>query len=59
MNDETRKNLVDVLQAGEEIQDFVSGMDFKAYQSSPVKLLTGLKILMMNYLVRFQSITAS
>ena len=36
MNDETRKNLVDVLQAGKEIQDFVHGMDFKAYQSSPV-----------------------
>jgi len=36
MKDETRKNLVDVIQAGEEIQDFVRGMDFKAYQSSPV-----------------------
>ncbi|MBL7147027.1 MAG: DUF86 domain-containing protein [Phycisphaerae bacterium] len=36
MKDETRKNLVDVLQAGEEIQDFVRGMDFKAYQSSHV-----------------------
>ena len=36
MNDETRKNLVDVIQAGEEIQDFVHRMDFKAYQSSPV-----------------------
>ena len=36
MNDETRKNLIDVLQAGEEIQDFVSGMDFESYKSSPV-----------------------
>ena len=36
MNDDTRKNLVDVLQAGEEIQDFVRGMDFEAYKNSPV-----------------------
>jgi uncharacterized protein with HEPN domain len=36
MNDDTRKDLVDVLQAGEEIQDFVGAMDFKAYRSSPV-----------------------
>ena len=36
MNDETRKNLVDVLQAGEEIEDFVRGMDFEAYKNSPV-----------------------
>ncbi len=36
MNDETRKNLIDVLQAAEEIQDFVCGIDFKAYQSKPV-----------------------
>jgi uncharacterized protein with HEPN domain len=34
MNDEVRKNLVDVLQAAEEIQTFVRGMDFKSYQSS-------------------------
>jgi len=34
MNDEVRKNLIDVLQAAEEIQTFVRGMDFKAYQSS-------------------------
>lgn len=34
MNDEVRKNLVDVLQAAEEIQNFVRGMDFKSYQSS-------------------------
>jgi uncharacterized protein with HEPN domain len=36
MNDDTRKNLIDVIQAGEEIQNFVRGMDFKAYQASPV-----------------------
>jgi uncharacterized protein with HEPN domain len=36
MNDETRKNLIDVLQATEEIQDFVRGMDFKAYQNNLV-----------------------
>ena len=36
MNDETKKNLVDILQAAEEIQDFVRGMDRKAYRSSPV-----------------------
>ena len=36
MNDETRKNFVDILQAAEEIQDFVRGMDFKSYQSSSI-----------------------
>ena len=36
MNDETKKNLIDVLQAAEEIQNFVSGMDFKAYQNKAV-----------------------
>ncbi len=36
MNDETKKNLIDVLQAAEEIQDFVRGMDFKAYQNNHV-----------------------
>ena len=36
MNDETRKNLIDILQAAEEIQGFVHGMDFKAYQNNPV-----------------------
>ncbi len=36
MNDETRKNLIDVLQAAEEIRGFVRGMDFKAYQSHQV-----------------------
>ena len=36
MNDDTRKNLIDILQATEEIQDFVCGMDFKAYQNNSV-----------------------
>jgi len=36
MNDETRKNLIDILQAAEEIDDFVREMDFEAYQNSPV-----------------------
>ncbi len=36
MNDETRKNLIDILQATEEIQDFVCGMDFKAYKNNSV-----------------------
>jgi len=36
MNDETRKNLIDILQAAEEMQDFVRGMDFKEYQNKPV-----------------------
>jgi len=36
MNDEIRKNLVDILQAAEEIEGFVRGMDFSAYQRSPV-----------------------
>ena len=36
MNDETRKNLVDIIQAAEEIQEFVRGMDFKAFQSQTV-----------------------
>lgn len=36
MKDEIRKSLVDILQTAEEIQNFVHGMDFNAYQSSPV-----------------------
>jgi uncharacterized protein with HEPN domain len=36
MNDEIRQNLVDVIQAAEEIQDFTREMDFKAYKKSPV-----------------------
>jgi uncharacterized protein with HEPN domain len=36
MNDETRKNLIDILQAAKEIQDFVREMDFKTYKSTPV-----------------------
>jgi uncharacterized protein with HEPN domain len=36
MNDETRKNLFDILHAAEEIKTFVSGMDFKTYQNTLV-----------------------
>jgi len=36
MKDETRKNLIDVLQAAEEIQDFVRGMNFEDYQNNAV-----------------------
>ena len=36
MNDETRKNLIDILQAAEEIQNFIHGMDFNTYQNTPV-----------------------
>ncbi|MCX5810838.1 MAG: DUF86 domain-containing protein [Proteobacteria bacterium] len=36
MNDEIKKNLVDILQAAEEIRTFVQGMDFKAYRDSSV-----------------------
>ena len=36
MRDETRKNLIDILQAAAEIQDFVGGMDFKDYQNNAV-----------------------
>jgi uncharacterized protein with HEPN domain len=36
MNDETRKNLTDILQAAEEIQNFIHGMDFNTYQHTPV-----------------------
>jgi uncharacterized protein with HEPN domain len=36
MNDEIRKNLFNILQAAEEIQSFIQGMDFKAYQNSSV-----------------------
>ena len=36
MNDETRKNFIDILQAAEEIQNFVCEMDFKAYQNNIV-----------------------
>jgi uncharacterized protein with HEPN domain len=34
MNDEIRKHLIDLLQAIEEIETFVHGMDFAAYQKS-------------------------
>ncbi|GAN34837.1 MAG: DUF86 domain-containing protein [Candidatus Brocadia sp. AMX2] len=36
MKDEIRKNLIDILQAAEEIQRFTHGMNFKEYQNSPV-----------------------
>ncbi len=36
MNNETRKNLIDILQAAEETQNFVRGMGFEAYQNSTV-----------------------
>jgi len=36
MNDETKKSLIDILQAAEEIGIFVRGMDFKSYQNSLV-----------------------
>jgi uncharacterized protein with HEPN domain len=36
MNVEVRKNLVDVLQAAEEIAAFTSDMDFNRYQASQV-----------------------
>jgi uncharacterized protein with HEPN domain len=36
MKDETRKNLIDILQAAEEIENFVSDIKFKTYQTTPV-----------------------
>jgi len=36
MNDEIRKNLIDVLQSGEETQRFTQDMDFKTYQNNPI-----------------------
>jgi uncharacterized protein with HEPN domain len=36
MNDEIRKNLIDVLQAAEEIESFTEGMNFQEYQDSPL-----------------------
>jgi uncharacterized protein with HEPN domain len=36
MNDETRKNLIDILQAAEEIENFVSGIKFETYQTTTV-----------------------
>ena len=36
MSDEIRKHLIDALQAIEEIETFVHGMDFAAYQKSHV-----------------------
>ena len=34
MRDEIKKNLIDALQAAEEIQNFVRGIDFKEYQNN-------------------------
>jgi hypothetical protein len=43
MNDEIKKNLVDILQAAEEIHGFVKGMDLPAYKSPLRKeLLRGI-----------------
>ncbi len=36
MNEEIKKFFLDILQAAEEIQSFVRGMDFKAYKDSVV-----------------------
>lgn len=36
MNDEIRKNFVDILQAAEEIMNFTQGMDLGTFQGSPV-----------------------
>ncbi|MDO9542951.1 MAG: hypothetical protein Q7J98_11610 [Kiritimatiellia bacterium] len=72
MNDEIRKNLVDILQAAEEIQGFTHGLDLKAYQNSPSykeqwsgilrlleKPLTGLRKLMTHFLKGSLNIAAS
>lgn len=36
MKEQIKKSLIDILQAPEEIQSFVRGMDFGAYRDSPV-----------------------
>jgi uncharacterized protein with HEPN domain len=36
MKEETRKNLIDILQAAKEIENFVSRIEFKTYQTTPV-----------------------
>ena len=36
MKDEIKKHLYDILDAAEEIKNFISGMDFQSYKSSPV-----------------------
>ena len=36
MNDEIRKNFIDILNAADEIQNFISGMTFKKYQETLV-----------------------
>ncbi|MDD5773333.1 MAG: DUF86 domain-containing protein [bacterium] len=36
MNDDERKNLIDILHATEEIQSFTHKMDYKGYHNSPI-----------------------
>jgi uncharacterized protein with HEPN domain len=36
MSDDLRKHLFDILEAAEEIESFVQGMDFAAYQKNVV-----------------------
>lgn len=36
MKDETRKHFIYILQAAEEIQDFLQGIDFESYQNNLV-----------------------
>ncbi len=36
MKDEIKKHLYDILDAAEEIKNFISGMDFQSYKCSPV-----------------------
>ncbi len=36
MNDNVRKNLIDILQASEEIETFIRGMTYSDYHDSPV-----------------------
>lgn len=36
MNDEVKKNLIDIIQSAQEIQSFVNGMDFEEYRNHSV-----------------------
>jgi len=36
MNEETKKNLIDVLQAANEIEDFVCGLSFESFQNNAI-----------------------
>lgn len=69
MKDKIKKHLIDILHAAEEIELFVSGMDFAAYKRTRslneqlreiLKLLVKLSIesgkLMKNFLKIFQNI---